>query len=626
MPSYNFTKGRYRARIVTGYYDQSDSYQEVEGDYVEFNADPVEYFEFVTNSNIKVNLSTMEAPEGITLIEEGDDHGIHYKRYENSLAILTGTQTSDFSEEGWPKWCEDSYIYASINIKSGWVFKTSDSVELQIHNSSFVNGATSAHLFNHGYSAGWQYIDIEGLDTSNLRDFSYMFSGCTVNRIHGLNDLDFSNGTNFDHFTSGFSFRPTGNVIWEFDPKTIDPTGTNHKFDYAFDFGAELSYSSGPKITIRINSIANTTMFRHEEGVSFYYTGHTLYVIMTDYDGTPNMPVDCSHLFDGNKFCWLDLQYFVAPVNCNLSYAFANCNSARYINLQTATDFSKATNMTGMCKNDTLLLETPRYLNMDNCLYADEMYSGCYNLGYNTSSYSSRWVSAGGSKLISAKKMFYGALQNWGGRAQLMSVYVTVSDRDDVDCSEIFTGYAGMGYSGGLELYLGAGSNNHLYSRTISLKKAFYQNGVRNINIYCNRGSSGDNYLAHVDLEDFIKEGYVKYGVHLENLRIANAKEAFYGVHDIENIGFFDFDYTPSSVTIKSACKFDNNADVTDMLYGCTTLQGVDVPDNMSDKGSNVSINLPVSMRPYNYSSETYGEFANVATQSLAGYTTYSGD
>lgn len=631
--SYHFTKGRYRAYVSTRYYDHNDQQQFVNGDPVEFNADPVEYFTFETNENIKVNVDTLEAPNA-ELEDEGTYKGLSYKLYDNSLAIVSGTQASVVGENDTTPWATSEYIYAKVVLISGRVFHTAGNChELQIHDSSFASGATSEYLISNwnsgSYNDYYNVVNIESLDTSNLSDFSSMFAHVRISdSFEGLENLDISNGNDFNEFLFDAQFQTQRRAIsLYFDTNRIDPTGTNHKFDRAFS-GMICEEDSGEwpyGIFIHVTSVNNKTMFRWIDGMSrnFSYGKLRVFIDNSDYV-TPNMPVDSSYMFYGNKNRGIYLSGFVAPDNCDMSHFFEN-TSAQYIYFKTETGgdesntTKRATNMTAFCKNNTSLLEVPRSLHRDELLYADEMYYGCSNLGYSSSSYVSTSVSGGGPKVISAKKMFYGALTNWGSSPQLMDVYLTVSGTDDVDCSELLCG-AGIGYRGGIELYLTA-DGNHANNKTVSLRKAFYQTGVRNINVYCNRGSTGENYLVNADLTEFIKDGYVDSRVCIYNVYITAATDAFKNVHDIEAIEFFDENY---GSTPRYWSKLANNADVTDMLSGCTSLTQFYSPNNMNDQGSGVSITLPVSMRYYK-NGQWYDIWSTTANISLASYSTYSG-
>lgn len=607
--SYHFTKGHYRAYVSTRYYDHNDQVQYVNGDPVEFDADPVEYFEFETNDNIKVNLSTMEAPEGITLLEEGDDHGIHYKLYENSLAILTGTQTSDFGEEGWPAWCESDYIYASIEIKSGWVFKTSDSEELQIWNSSFLPGSKSDHLFNHG-GMGWQVLNIGSLDTSNLTDFSYMLENLRVTTsFKGLGDLDFSNGTNFEGFMKNAQFQTQRHaIVLHLDNRSIDPTGTNHKFDYAFSGTVcEEDYGEWPYgLFIYLTAINNKTMFQWSEDMSCDFSYGKLRVYMENQDGNSNMPVDSSYMFYRNKNNGIYLSGWRAPANCDMSHFFEDTRAQYiYFKTETGSDESQstrlATNMTALCKNNSRLYEVPRSLSMENCEIADEMYYGCSTLGYSSSSYSSTYVSSGGNKLKSAKKMFYNALSNWGSRATMMDLYLSVSMTDNVDLSELLTG-AGIGYRGAFSFYLSGSGSNHGTGKVVSLNKAFNGISIRHINLYVHRDMTGEEYMMDVNLNELAKDSVLQ-SAYLYNLYIVNATDAFVNCTSLERLTFFDENM---GGTPKSYCKVaDSGANIGGMLIMSPSnshLTQVYTPDNMMDKAGYESLNFitgPKMMKYY---------------------------
>lgn len=618
--SYHFTQGRYRAFIETTYTDSSGVYQTVDGPAVEFDADPIEYFEFETNPSIKINLSTMEAPNA-ELVSEGNYKGINYKLYNNSLAILQGTQSSDITSSDTTPWVENYYIYASIVIRSGYVFKSDNYKELQVRNSSFkAGGATSAYLFsNTGYDC--ELINIEELDTSNLTDFSRMFCNLRVGSLLGLHRLDFTNGNNFDHFASGLCCTPGqysygNNFTWEFDTAAIDPTGTNHKFDYAFDFSMNVSYSGSGRIDIYLTALNNPTMFRHEDGVmQGGGSGHYLYI-----DVSQTLPVNCSHIFDGNDANWITL-IATAPANCNMSYMFANCSRLRYAQLgnnMASSVTTPATNMTGMFKNCTSLYE-PRNLDMSNCIYADEMYRNCQTLGYESSSYGSATFNAGGPMLISAIRMFYDAMQDFGSRATNMSLSLSVSMTGNVNLQELLTG-AGIGYRGGFDLYI-SGSGSQSANKAIHMHNAFTGIRASYINFYVNRGGTGDNYLFNVSLEDIAVDSVLQT-INMRNLFITDADNAFKNCRSLNRLTFFEDDFG----VVKSYCKFANNASTNDMLYGCSELTTMDAPNNLYDKGTGVSIALPVSMRPYDYQTQTWGAATMTATQSLAGYSTYMGD
>ena len=276
--------------------------------------------------------------------------------------------------------------------------------------------------------------------------------------------------------------------------------------------------------------------------------------------------------------------------------------------------------MEPLCKNNTFLYEAPRGINMENCLYADEMYYGCTNLGNSNYEYSTS-ISIGGSKLISAKKAFYNAFAN-NYVPEYLWVYVDIDQSSaDVDLTNMFES-VGLRGSHPYTLDISfSGSFNQ--NKTVNLANAFKNLCARHVNLRANRGASGDQYLMPVSLHELETSHAWLDSIYMENLLIRDAYHAFYENNDLESVTFFDSNMGTSH---RYCCKFVNNANVAGMLYGCTALRTIDVPDNLADKGSNVSIDLPVTMRPYNYSTQTYGNPTDVATQSLAGYSIYSGN
>lgn len=212
---YTFGRGQYRAKVVTRYKDESNVTRIVESEPFPFTSTAKEYFSFVTNQNVKVDLDSMEAPNA-TLVDEGNYKGLDYKIYDNGLAIIDGEQTEAITAaaEETPWSVEDvTYIYGQGIFCSGFIFWNSYCLELELGPCSFSTTAISRFIGR----ASYQYIGgIGNIDITGLTNISYFLVFTTVEvDAQGLEDLfnDISSATvnQLTNISSFASFKVTSN-------------------------------------------------------------------------------------------------------------------------------------------------------------------------------------------------------------------------------------------------------------------------------------------------------------------------------------------------------------------------------------------------------------------------------
>ncbi len=527
MPSYNFTKGRYRARIVTGYYDHSDSYQEVEGDYVEFNCNTKTVLRFKTNADIIVDEDELVAVNA-DKVSEGTYKGLEYEIYDNGLIIIHGTQSDSISGTDVTPWrenCDIDYIYAKATFCSGNVFRLNtdrECKELQFGTCGFSSGTTDATTLFFGH---WDYINFSKINWDNLSSYTNILN-TYAKAADGFNEFKdyIFNQTQITDLANVFTALRLSEQIETFNvtiPSRI--TAATYMFS---SFG-------GPGITLNLtmDSLISNSLYSVDAG--------RLNLTITNPIPSGSYLVNYSDVYEVYADIEMDSAATNAPI-CN------NNDNLQYFEFSNRFDTSSLTGFNYMFRNNPELIDVSRRL-------GDEHYGYQYSNPFD----------------FTSAKNFHSMFQ---GDTSLVSFGRRPDRSLIIDTNTRYMTYTNM-FMGCSSLHLDV----QITERTgyiMSMQSAFEESGIRRLD-FTQYGTAGR--LLQIMSDDF--RFTCRNATNLQYLTLT-----FGSTFGVANVKYNSMCYGCTSlkeVTINGVYVYDSSTgyqyssldDTTEMFKNCTSLE-----------------------------------------------------
>ncbi len=296
-------------------------------------------------------------------ISEETFRGITVTKYdtENGLtAVLSGTQTSDFSQNEIQPWSDCKVVIADnlTLTNASYMFyycKNTESIDLKNADTSNVTNMRCMFALCNNLTS----LDVSNFDTSKVTDISGMFTNCS-----NLTSLDVSNFDTSKVMTMSGMFQGCSNLT-NLDVSKFDTSKVTNMWNMFQDCNTLTSLDVNNFDTSNVMTMSG--MFHGCKNLA------SLDVSNFDTRNVTNM----NHMFGGcSSLTSLDVSNFDTSKVTNMADMFWACNNLTSLDVSNF-DTSKVTDMSYMycgCKNLTSLdvsnFDTSKVTNIGNMFYS----------------------------------------------------------------------------------------------------------------------------------------------------------------------------------------------------------------------------------------------------------------